>query len=135
MLANTYVIKYPRHFDFVQMMISNAAGGDDIDDTVQAAERALLSFQFQMYDLEDIFSDPSATEFLIVTVPTELAVRESVRLLNDLTFEAPDMPIKVRNVVANQVLKDDGSDVATFLNKIAQGQQASIRDLTEAATQ
>mmetsp|Transcript_5837 Transcript_5837/g.8573 ORF Transcript_5837/g.8573 Transcript_5837/m.8573 type:complete len:780 (-) Transcript_5837:134-2473(-) len=119
----------------VKMMISNAAGGDDIDDTVQAAERALLSFQFQMYDLEDIFSDPSATEFLIVTVPTELAVRESVRLLNDLTFEAPDMPIKVRNVVANQVLKDDGSDVATFLNKIAQGQQASIRDLTEAATQ
>ena len=86
-----------------------------------------------MYDLEDIFSDAKQTEFLIVTVPTELAVRESVRLLNDLTFEAPDMPIKVRNVVANQVLKEDGSDILTFLNKISEGQEASIRDLRDAA--
>ncbi len=114
------------------MMISNAAGGEELDETAQAAKRALLSFQFQMYDLEDIFSDAKQTEFLIVTVPTELAVRESVRLLNDLTFEAPDMPIKVRNIVANQVLKDDGSDVSTFLNKVSEVQQASIRDLSDA---
>ena len=51
-----------------------------------------------------MFADPAATEFLIVTIGTELAVRESVRLLNDLTFGDPDMPIRVRNVVVNQVL-------------------------------
>ena len=113
----------------VKMMISSAANGEDLDVTALAAKKALLSFQFQMYDLEDIFANAEQTEFLIVTVPTELAVRESVRLLNDLTFEAPDMPIKVRNVVANQVLKDDGSDVSIFLNKIAEGQKSSIRDL------
>ena len=112
----------------VKMMISNASG-EDLDEKAQAAKRALLNFQFQMYDLEDIFSNPEQTEFLIVTVPTELAVRESVRLLNDLTFEAPDMPIKVRNVVANQVLKEDGSDVSTFLNRVADGQQSSIVEL------
>jgi arsenite-transporting ATPase len=115
----------------VKMMISNAAprNGEDLDEAAQAAKRALRAFQFQMYDLEDIFSNAEQTEFLIVTVPTELAVRESVRLLNDLTFDAPDMPIKVRNVVANQVLKDDGSDVSTFLNRVADGQKSSIRDL------
>jgi len=113
----------------VKMMISSAASGEDMDETALAAKKALLSFQFQMYDLEDIFSNAEQTEFLIVTVPTELAVRESVRLLNDLTFDAPDMPIKVRNVVANQVLKNDGSDVSIFLNKIAEGQKSSIRDL------
>ena len=117
----------------VKMMISSAANGEDLDETAQSAKRALLSFQFQMYDLEDIFSNADQTEFLIVTVPTELAVRESVRLMNDLTFEAPDMPIKVRNVVANQVLKDDGSDVSTFLNRVSDGQQTSIRDLRDEA--
>lgn len=119
----------------VKMMISNAAKGEDLDDTVKTAKNALLSFQFQMYDLEDIFSNAEQTEFLIVTVPTELAVRESVRLLNELTLEAPDMPIKVRNVVANQVLRDDGSDVSLFLNKVSLGQQNSIRDLRNEANQ
>lgn len=119
----------------LKMMISNAAGGgDELDEKARAARQALVNFQFQMYDLEDLFSNAEQTEFLIVTVPTELAVRESVRLLNDLTYEAPDMPIKVRNVVANQVLKDDGSDVSTFLNRVADGQKSSIQELKNAAT-
>ncbi len=117
----------------LKMMISNAAGGEGLDEKAQAAKRALVNFQFQMYDLEDLFANADQTEFLIVTVPTELAVRESVRLLNDLTYEAPDMPIKVRNVVVNQVLKDDGSDVTTFLNRVADGQKSSIQELKTAA--
>jgi arsenite-transporting ATPase len=90
-----------------------------------------LKFQFQMYDLEDLFSNPDQTEFLIVTVPTELAVRESVRLLNDLTFDAPDMPIKVRQIVVNQVLKDDESDIRTFLSHVSDGQSTSIQNLQQ----
>ena len=89
----------------------------------------LFARLFCRYDLEDLFADPFLTEFIIVTVPTELAVRESTRLLNDLTFEDPDMPIKVRNVVANQVLQDDGSDAQTYLSHVHQGQETSINDL------
>jgi arsenite-transporting ATPase len=118
----------------LKMMISKAAGSEDMDGKVQAAKKALVDFQFQMYDLEDLFANADQTEFLIVTVPTELAARESIRLLNDLTYEAPDMPIKVRNIVANQVLKEDGSDVATFLNRVAAGQKTSIQELKTAAT-
>jgi arsenite-transporting ATPase len=115
----------------LKMMISNAAGAESeaLSEKAQAAKKALVNFQFQMYDLEDLFSNAEQTEFLIVTIPTELAVRESTRLLNDLTYEAPDMPIKVRNVVANQVLKNDGSDVSTFLNRVAVGQHSSIQEL------
>jgi arsenite-transporting ATPase len=113
----------------LKMMISNAAGGEDMEESAQAAKAALLNFQFSMYDLEDMFSNQEQTEFLIVTIPTELAVRESVRLLNDLTFDSPDMPIKVRNVVANQVLRGDGSDITIFLNKVADGQKKSINEL------
>jgi arsenite/tail-anchored protein-transporting ATPase len=113
----------------VKMLVAGSARSEEIETAAIAAKSTLLSFQMQMYDLEDLFADPFQTEFIIVTVPTELAVRESTRLLNDLTFEAPDMPIKVRNVVVNQVLKDDGSDAKTFLSHVRDGQMSSIDDL------
>ena len=120
----------------VKMFLTNAASNQGMDSetlesTQTAARSQLMGFQFQMYDLEDLFANPDQTEFLIVTVPTELAVRESVRLLNDLTFEDPDMPIKVRNIVANQVLKSDGSDVETFLSHLSDGQAGSISNLEQ----
>jgi arsenite-transporting ATPase len=120
----------------VKMFITSAASGqgateEQLESAATTAKSQLIGFQLQMYDLEDLFANPYQTEFLIVTVPTELAVRESVRLLNDLTFEAPDMPIKVRNIVANQVLKDNGSDVETFLYHLSDGQAASITNLEQ----
>ena len=118
----------------IKILISSAAKGntEKMESAAAEAKSKLLSFQLQMYDLEDMFANPDQTEFLIVTVPTELAVRESVRLLNDLTFEAPDMPIKVRNIVVNQVLTEDGTDVETFLSHVRDGQAASIQDLESA---
>ena len=122
----------------------------DFETATEQAKSALLKFQFQMYDLEDLFSNPNQTEFLIVTIATELAVRESMRLLNDLTFKAPDMPIKVRNVIINQVLRhvdndnddndkkqdnhndDDGStEIQTFLSHVSTTQAKSILELED----
>jgi arsenite-transporting ATPase len=117
----------------VKMLVASSASSQQIETAATTAKSTLLSFQLQMYDLEDMFADPYQTEFLLVTLPTELAVRESTRLLNDLTFEAPDMPIKVRNVVANQVLKDDGSDAKTYLSHVHNSQKSSISDLKAAA--
>ena len=113
----------------VKMLISGSSRGQGIETAAETAKSTLLSFQLQMYDLEDLFADAEQTEFLIVTVATELAARESIRLLNDLTFEAPDMPIKVRNIVVNQVLSDDGSDAKTFISHMAQSQRGSIEEL------
>ena len=115
------------------MLIAGAGGGDSeqLEAVGTAAKTKLLSFQLQMYDLEDLFANPEQTEFLIVTIATELAARESMRLLNDLTYEAPDMPIKVRNVVVNQVLKDDGSDINTFLSHINDSQSTAVQRLED----
>ena len=117
----------------IKMFITNAAGGDNeqVESTAAAAKSKLLSFQLQMFDLEDLFANPDQTEFMIVTVPTELAVRESVRLLNDLTFESPDLPIKVRNIMVNQVLNDDGSDVSTFLSHLSDTQSGSFTSMEQ----
>lgn len=112
----------------VKMFLSGAAaarGVQRIDDAADSAKAALLSFQLQMYDLEDMFSNEAQTEFLIVTIPTQLAVRESIRLLNDLSFEA--MPIKVRNIVVNQILGEDDSQ--SFASRVADGQARSIQQL------
>ena len=115
----------------VKMLINGAAGSSraDLDDAAESAKSALLKFQVSMYDLEDLFADPTATEFLIVTIGTELAVRESVRLLNDLTFGDPDMPIRVRSVVVNQVLGGgDGDDgqLEGFVSRPTASQASSI---------
>eukprot|EP00980_Cylindrotheca_fusiformis_P009160 scaffold1993_cov107-Cylindrotheca_fusiformis.AAC.4 len=84
----------------VKMLIAGATSGDtdQLEAAGTAAKSQLISFQLGMYDLEDLFSNADQTEFLIITVPTELAVRESVRLLNDLTFEAPEMPLKRESI-------------------------------------
>lgn len=118
----------------IKMLIATQASTPEVEAAAATAKSTLLSFQLQMYDLEDLFADPWQTEFIIVTIPTELAVRESMRLLNDLTFEAPDMPIKVRNVVANQVLKDDGTDATTYLSHVHNGQKTSINELRAATS-
>ena len=107
----------------VKMFLTSKMGA-----AVETSKSTLLSFQFQMYDLEDLLGNAALTEFLIVTVPTELAIRESMRLLNDLTFD--EMPIKVRNVVVNQVL-DHQETAGAFLSHVAHRQQASITDLEQ----
>jgi arsenite-transporting ATPase len=117
----------------VKFLVSTSARAEDISEATAISKSTLLSFQFQMYDLEDMFADAEQTEFLIVTVPTELAIRESVRLLNDLTFESPEMPIKVRNVVVNQVLSNDDSDARNFLSHLGSSQRESIKDLKRSA--
>ncbi len=42
------------------------------------------------------------------------------------------MPIKVRNVVVNKVLSEDGSDLDTFVTKIQEGQSSSMQILESA---
>ena len=115
----------------VKLLIGSSGRSEEIATAVSTAKSTLLSFQLQMYDLEDLFADADQTEFLIVTVPTELAVRESTRLLNDLTFGSPDMPIKCRHIVANQVLGQDGSDARSFLGHLSKTQATSVRDLEQ----
>lgn len=122
----------------VRALISGVAAAqnqkkEDVEDAAESARAALLKFQVSMYDLEDLFADPASTEFLIVTIGTELAVRESVRLLNELTFGDPDMPIRVCNVVVNQVLHGGGSGeeedeqkLRGFVTRLTSSQSSSI---------
>jgi len=119
----------------VKMLLASAATKNkyDLDDAAETAKSALLKFQVSMYDLEDLFADAASTEFLIVTIGTELAVRESVRLMNDLTFGDSDMPIRVRNVVVNQVLDsnegEEDDKLQGFVTRLSTSQASSIQNI------
>ncbi|KAL7488214.1 hypothetical protein ACHAW6_013798 [Cyclotella cf. meneghiniana] len=112
----------------VKMLLASAKSKYDVDDAAESAKSALLKFQVAMYDLEDLFADPASTEFLIVTIASELAVRESTRLLNDLTFGDPDMPIRVRSVVVNQIL-EEGKMAEAFMSQVAKTQSSCIEEV------
>lgn len=54
-----------------------------------------------MVQLRDLFRNSDATEFCIVTIPTQLAVAETRRLLSSLQKEG----IAVRHMVVNKLVE------------------------------
>ena len=77
-----------------------------------------------------------------MTIGTELTVRKSVWLLNELTFGDPDLPLQVRNVVVNQVLDggDDGEEegeaarkLRGFVTRLTSLQASSLAEIRGAA--
>ena len=71
-------------------------------------------------------------------IGTELAVRESVRLMNDLTSGDPDMLICVRNMVVNQFLEEGGDDgeederLWGFVTRLTWSQALSTKEIWRA---
>lgn len=57
-----------------------------------------------MEQAQALFRDPNRTQFVIVTIPTVLAVSESARLAKALVAEA----VPVRTMVVNQVNPGEG---------------------------
>ena len=88
---------------------------------------ALRDFQAQMRDLQGLLHDQQTTDFVIVTIPTGLAIAESERLLLALREEG----IAVNNCVLNRLVSDDVAD--GYLGRLAKGQQGCVVELEELA--
>ena len=105
--------------DKIQPAIALFGGNLGIDSsTVEKTKLKLQGFQLKMYELEELFSDESKSEFVIVTIPTSLAVTESGRLLTEL---ASSGKMQVKNVVVNQIVREDNDkfySVAAAAQKI-----------------
>lgn len=69
-------------------------GGGDAPDQ-------LRSFQFRMIKLQDLFTDPERTSFAVVSIPTNLALAESKRLLSQLE----EQDIRVGMLLVNRILQ------------------------------
>lgn len=101
------------------------------DDMVDAeANDRMAKFESKMDRLEELLHNPKEAEFTVVTIPTELAVAESKRLVASLTEEK----ILVRRIIVNQLIQeqnanDEGASANAYLTRLRQGQKLSIANL------
>eukprot|EP00904_Undaria_pinnatifida_P003458 jgi/Undpi1/13112/HiC_scaffold_8.g02774.m1 len=102
------------------------AGGNLAEKADLAVEK-LQGYKETMMELRDLFKNQDATEFCIVTIPTQLAIAESKRLLAALNTQG----VAVRNIVVNQVV--DASVGADYVSRLHKGQAACLQRLQKLA--
>ena len=123
-------------------MLGGMRGGKNTKSDSQVADEDKLDkFEKRMERLEEILHNPKESEFTVVTIATEVASAETVRLLQSLKDES----IAVRRLIINQVLPTttdstasvETSDTATnaYLDRLRTGQKSSIRELENLAAQ
>lgn len=128
-------------------MMGSIMGGSSERDSIVDKNDKLDKIERQMRRLQDILHNSKECEFIVVTIPTELAVEESRRLLASLK----QSNIQVRRMLINQILlqtsnessqdiNDTGEEkvrrfeeydkrVNSYLNKLRYGQNKSIEKL------
>lgn len=80
----------------------------------------LEQLQMSIRQVSSLFRDPKSTEFIIATIPTMLAVNESVRLIRALRKEK----IPCHRMVVNQVIKEGTGDA--YLTMKLKGQKRAL---------
>lgn len=107
---------------FLRMFGGGGAATQEDDDETKPKRDRLKEFQFKMIELDDLLHDPERTEFVVVTIPTEMAVAETERLVEALK----EQDVAVRRVIVNQVLKADVKDA--YWDRLRAGQSVSLRE-------
>lgn len=72
-----------------------------------------VSMQASMEEARELFRDKERTEFVIVTIPTVMAVAESERLATSL--EAEQVPVK--RILINQLVRIPHSIASNLQNQ------------------
>jgi arsenite-transporting ATPase len=83
----------------------------------------LEDLQRDMLRVKSLLKNPAATQFVVVTIPTQLAVKESQRLVQSLALEQ----IKVSTILCNQVMSPQAD--TKYVQTRASGQRRSIAAL------
>lgn len=109
-------------------MFSGGGGGGGEEAAVNEVKRdRLKEFQFKMIELDGILHDSEQTEFVVVTIPTEMAVAETERLVEALK----EQDVAVRRVIVNQVLRPDVQEA--YWDRLRAGQHVSLKEAGQLA--
>merc|ERR1719231_1105116 len=109
---------------------SMTSGSSEVD--VETVDR-LSKFENNMEKLEDMLHNPKDTEFVIVTIASEVAMAETKRLIASLR----DDSVFMRRIIINQVLPDNNATEGValkFLNNIRDNQANAMNQLTHLST-
>lgn len=101
--------------------------------TIDDALDKLDTFRRKISNMEKRLRDAQKTSFVVVTVPTKLAVEESKRLVSELTTQG----IAVKSVVVNQCVQEtgDGEAIEKYYQRRREGQAKWIEELKSAAAE
>jgi arsenite-transporting ATPase len=89
----------------------------------------LQQLQSRMKKFTDMIHNEKETEFAIVTIPTELAFRETKRLISSLQKQN----VLVRRVIVNQIIRGDES--MSYIENLHKGQNLIVEELTNMSEQ
>lgn len=100
----------------------------DVNEALETAAARVEQYRQSMNRMSDLFRDPARSEFVVVTIPTVMAVEESKRLVEKLW----DDGIWVRHMVVNQMLQSgDAAQQGAYLQRLRRGQAREIAFATE----
>lgn len=108
--------------DTIRSMLGRRDGPDAVDKAAHGVER----LRQNMVELQQLIGDHDRTQFVIVTVPTGLAMAESERLVKSLRADN----VYVNNLIINQVVPDGSA--AAFVDRIVTEQGRCMTDLRQA---
>jgi arsenite-transporting ATPase len=104
--------------------ISNMFQNEQQQRAKHLMNKKLSELQQRMKNFEEMLKNPAETEFTVVTIPTEMAVAETKRLLESLK----EKDVLVRRLIMNQII--EGSETQAFLDAAKRGQAAVMDNLT-----
>ena len=111
--------------------VKSMFGGSSMDKSEMALNNLMNSmeeFRDNLSRMKALLKDHHQTQFVIVTIPTVLAVAESKRLVTELQTEN----VKVSSIICNQVLND--VIAPSYLQTRRNGQEKCIKDINAAAS-
>jgi len=106
-------------------------GGGSMDKSEKALNDVMNSieeFRNNLDRMRKLLKDHKQTQFVIVTIPTTLAVTESKRLVSELKSE----DVKVSTIICNQVLNEELAP--SYLQTRRNGQEKCIKDINAASS-
>ena len=124
-----FLREFIRKVKIIRDKTGGLMGGGDTNVNEDTVDR-LSKFENNMEKLEDMLHNPKETEFVIVTIASEVAMAETKRLIASLK----DDSVYLRRIIINQVLPNDDTseELATkFLNNIRSNQANAMSQLNQ----
>jgi arsenite-transporting ATPase len=116
-----------RAVESFQGMFGGGGGTGGAGNGIGGALSKLEGLQTNLAKMKALLQDPATTQFAVVTIPTTLAVVESVRLVDSLRGQG----VAVSCVVVNQVLSEQSGP--KYIDTRRQAQLRCIDSITSVA--
>lgn len=117
------LLRLKQRLDSAMKSLRNVLGGQSTADAVNAASKKLEDFRMSMKMLQELIADGDRTQFVVVTVPTGLAMAESERLIRALKADG----VRTKALIVNQIIADDSA--SSFVERVVRGQDDCLSQL------